>query len=146
AMVNMAAKPGQWVIDPCCGVGTVLVEAESVGVNAVGCDANKKMTSPARDNLLHFGLPARVFAGDARQVAGNFDAVVTDLPYGWTAKRADGLCEQILDNARRLARRLCVVVGEDSASAIERAGYRVLRHAVQPKRRGARHVFVAVAR
>jgi tRNA G10 N-methylase Trm11 len=146
AMVNIGATPGQWVIDPCCGAGTLLLEAESVGIHAAGCDANKKLTSQARDNLRHFGLPARVFAGDARTAAGEFDAVVTDLPYGWTSKRAEGLYGDILANAARLAPRLCIVLGDDFGSTIERAGYEVLLHATQRKQRGTRHVFLAVSR
>jgi tRNA G10 N-methylase Trm11 len=144
-MVNLAAQPGDTILDPCCGAGSILIEAASMGIRAVGFDANKKMTSHARDNLLHFGLPPLVAAGDARHIGGRYDAIVTDLPYGWTSSPDARLYAAVLTNLRRLAPRLSVVLGSDASAEISGAGWRILRHARQPKGQLCRHVYVCEA-
>jgi len=144
-MVNLVAEPGDTIVDPFCGAGTILIEATGAGIAAVGFDANKKMTSHARANLLHFGLPPLVAAGDARHIVGRYDAVVTDLPYGWTSSPDADLYATALTNLRRLAARLSLVVGADATAAITGAGWRILRHATQPKGQLCRHIYVCAA-
>jgi tRNA (guanine10-N2)-dimethyltransferase len=145
AMVNFVAEPGDTIVDPCCGAGTILIEAMSAGIAAVGLDANKQMASYARANLLHFGLPALVCAGDARHIVGRYDAVVTDLPYGWTSAPDAALHADILANLRRLAPRLSIVLGSDASAVITDAGWRIQRHATQPKGGLCRHIYVCAA-
>jgi tRNA G10 N-methylase Trm11 len=144
-MVNLVARPGDTIVDPCCGSGTIPIEAASMGITAVGFDANKKMTSHARENLLHFGLPPLIAAGDARHIGGRYDAVVTDLPYGWTSRPDAGLYAEALANLRRLAPRLSVVVGGDAGECITGAGWRILRSARQAKGQLRRHIYVCEA-
>lgn len=145
AMVNLVASPGDTIVDPCCGAGTILIEAASAGITAVGFDVNKQMASRARANLLHFGLRALVGAGDARHLVAGYDAVVTDLPYGWTSAPDASLYADILANLRRLAPRLSIVVGSDASGAIAAAGWRIQRHATQPKGLLCRHIYVCSA-
>ena len=44
ALVNIAVKNnlGCKLIDPCCGVGTVIIDALSMGINVKGYEINKK--------------------------------------------------------------------------------------------------------
>ena len=81
AMVNLA-YPAHMILDPCCGTGSILLEACATGVTALGIDRNPKMVGMTRQNLFYFGYQAVVERGDARQCAISTDAVVTDLPYG----------------------------------------------------------------
>jgi len=145
ALVNLVAAPGEALLDPCCGVGTVLIEAESVGVTAVGCDINKQLVSHARANLLHFGLPARVAAADARHIGGRFDAIVADLPYGWTAPADRAAYVPILDNLCRLAPRAVIVAGTDIRSELDAAGWRIRRLARHGSGRATRRVHICQA-
>ena len=146
AMVNLVATPGDTIIDPCCGVGTILIEAESAGIAAVGFELNERLARYARANLRHFGLPARVAVGDARHIGGRCDAVVTDLPYGWTTPVDRNLYADILANAASLAPRLAVVSGDDLTDLLSGLGLhvqRVARHG-RPSARRFLHVAASV--
>jgi tRNA G10 N-methylase Trm11 len=145
AMVNLVASPGDTIVDPFCGAGTIPIEAASAGIAAVGFDANKKVASHARANLLHFGLPPLVAAGDARHLGGRYDAIVTDLPYGWTSRPKPELYGEVLANLLRLAPRLSIVLGRDAGAEITASGWTILRHARQPKGQLCRHVYVCEA-
>lgn len=80
-LVNLA-YPAQTILDPCCGTGSILLEACALGLTASGMDRNPKMVGMTQRNLEHFGYQADVQLGDACQYACTADAVVTDLPYG----------------------------------------------------------------
>ena len=60
AMVNLVASPGDTIIDPCCGSGTILIEAASIGIRVAGADNNPKMVTATIENLEHFGLSGLV--------------------------------------------------------------------------------------
>ncbi|MZQ82535.1 RNA methyltransferase [Paenibacillus sp. 5J-6] len=68
AVVNIAVPvtEGTRAMDPCCGIGTVLVEAMSMGIDIVGNDMNPLAVRGARVNLAHFGMPNVVTLGDMR--------------------------------------------------------------------------------
>ena len=70
AVVNIAVPEvaGTKAIDPCCGIGTVLVEAMSMGIDIVGCDINPLAVRGARVNLEHFGMPNVVSIADMRTI------------------------------------------------------------------------------
>ncbi|GAA3334615.1 hypothetical protein GCM10020331_103270 [Ectobacillus funiculus] len=61
AVANIAVPDptGIKAIDPCCGIGTVLVEALSMGINIVGSDINPLVLPGARENIAHFWLSRR---------------------------------------------------------------------------------------
>lgn len=51
-MINLSgAKPGDTVLDPFCGSGTVLQEALIQNINSVGTDLNPKIIEDAKENL-----------------------------------------------------------------------------------------------
>lgn len=70
AVVNIAVPviAGTRVIDPCCGIGTVVVEAMSMGIDIVGNDMNPLAVRGARVNLAHFGMPNVVTLADMRSL------------------------------------------------------------------------------
>ena len=142
AMVNLAASPGDRIIDPCCGSGTILIEAVSMGIKALGCDINPKLVATSVANLKHFNLNSPTLIADARNIAGNFDAVVTDLPYGRNCPTDGKLCREILENIRNLAPRAAIVTGEDMSQSLAQMGYNVERVITVPKTSLIRHIHV----
>jgi 23S rRNA G2445 N2-methylase RlmL len=81
--------PGTRVLDPCCGVGTIPIEAAWGGAAAWGGDRDAVAVDAARANAQAAGVGARVFAWDARSlpVAGaSVDRIVSNLPWGRAVK------------------------------------------------------------
>ena len=147
AMANLAAQPGDALIDPCCGVGSILLEAWAAGMSAVGGDLNPKLAGMTRANLLHFGRPPWVCVADASTPWAKADAVVTDLPYGRQSPRTAQLYERLLANFPSLAPRLALVTAADVEDALVEAGYDVLRMVEVPKHDGfTRRICLAQVR
>jgi tRNA (guanine10-N2)-dimethyltransferase len=89
ALINLShIGPGDRVVDPFVGTGSLLLEAALIGANTVGIDANASMIRGALENFAHFGqTPEALRQTDAADAAAgfppaSFDALVTDPPYG----------------------------------------------------------------
>lgn len=146
AMVNLVAAPGDTLVDPCCGVGTVLVEAEHMGVRAVGCDINPRLVEQAADNLCHHGLRAILVCADGRKIAGRFDGAVLDLPYGHSSIRNERVCRELVAHAVEIARLVAVVTVGDLSELLDELGAELLGIAELPKGRIVRRVHWARGR
>lgn len=89
ALVNMAGcRPGARIYDPFCGTGGIVLEAALAGYDAWGSDRDPWMVQGTLSTLTDAGpepLDANVFQadiGDAPELVGQVDGIVTDLPYG----------------------------------------------------------------
>ena len=142
ALVNLVAAPGDTLIDPCCGIGTPLIEALDAGIIAFGADANPKMLRGLAENLAHLGMPLRLFRADARQLTGHYDAAVMDLPYGRNLLADAKLYRALLGPLGRSAGRVAVVSAESLDDLLTGLGYRIVRHAQVRKWQLVRHVYV----
>lgn len=88
AMINLAmVKEGNTILDPFCGTGSMMLEADRMHINAIGCDLSERMCKGALKNLQDaenrfiincdaLSLPLKM---------NSIDAIVTDLPYGRAA-------------------------------------------------------------
>jgi len=82
ALVNLScAQAGQNLLDPFCGTGGTLIEAELLGVNVIGSDFDPMMIRGCKRNL----PGAKLMLADATRLpvrTQSMDRVVTDFPYG----------------------------------------------------------------
>jgi len=92
-MINLTGlKKGETVCDPFCGTGTTLLEAESMGIHAIGSDFDEKMCEISKENLKANGYKSKVFKSDFQElskISEKFDGIVTDLPYGRASKASE---------------------------------------------------------
>lgn len=149
AVVNIAVPTpdGAKMIDPCCGIGTVLVEALSMGIDMVGSDVNPLAVRGARENLRAFGLPAdAVRLADARTLEGSYDAAVLDLPYNVASRLSAAERDALLQAVRRLARRAVVLSTEPIDEAVRAAGLAVVDRCFARKSAFRREVLVCERR
>ncbi len=90
AMINLAGfKEGETICDPFCGTGTTLLQAESMGIQSIGIDFDKKMCEISKQNLKENQFNSKVVNADythLKKIMKKYDGVVTDLPYGRASK------------------------------------------------------------
>jgi len=75
-LLNLAgARPGDTVLDPFCGTGTLLMEAAILGMKCIGVDIDGDQVQGARSNLKWLGkefgekLDYDIFKGDSRELS-----------------------------------------------------------------------------
>lgn len=127
ACVNLVCRPGDRMLDPCCGAGTIPIEAALVGVRAFAFDLSWRMAHGAAANARHYGLDIGVGIGDVRSLAGRFDAVVSNLPYGIAIHHSPRFYDEALANIVRLAPRCALISNREVIDVAERNGLRVDR-------------------
>jgi len=134
-LINLTcAKNGDLLLDPFCGTGGILIEAEMLGMRTLGSDFDPMMICGSRQNVTSSDL----MLADATDLPfGNqsLDAVVTDFPYGQSVciKKADtmaNLYADALDEIRRVLKtgHRAVVVTHRDISDIASHHMTVLQH------------------
>ncbi|BCB02625.1 methyltransferase [Bacillus sp. KH172YL63] len=144
AVVNIAAPETEGIkmIDPCCGIGTVLVEALSMGIDIVGSDRNPLILDGVKENIAHFGLEGEVSLKDINDVTGSYDVAVIDLPYNLCSVITDEEQLQMLRSARGFAKKVVIVTLEDVDANVLKAGFDIIDRCEVSKGRFVRQVLV----
>jgi len=136
-MINLIGlKEGETVCDPFCGTGTTLLEAESMGIHAIGLDFDEKMYKISKENLKVNGYKSKVLKSDFQEfskLSGKFDGIVTDLPYG-RASKASEKPEEILKKFFSIMpkrKRIAIMYKKELAKNLKLSGlkkYEIYRH------------------
>ena len=144
AFVNLVASPGDHLLDPCCGTGTIVMSAAHCGIHASGYDINPRMVGATTKNLAHYRLIADVQLGDARMIQQRFDVVATDLPYGISLVKDTTATKEILTNLRSCAPKTGFIDIRDLSQPLADLGYQVETIIPVPKMRLVRRIFIAI--
>lgn len=144
AVVNIAIPnpSGIKAIDPCCGIGTVLVEALSMGIDIVGSDRNPLVLGGARENIAHFGLSGEVKLTDIRDITNQYDVAIIDLPYNLCSVITPEEQAGMLRSARRFAKKVVVITVEPIDDILINEGFVMMDRATVKKRSFTREVIV----
>jgi len=133
-LINLACVyEGDILLDPFCGTGGILIEAEMLGTFSIGSDFDPLMADGSRQNVTR----SDVLLADATHLpfAGlSIDAVVTDFPYGQSVcikktDTLDNLYADALEEIRRVLKTGCraVVVTHRDISGIARQHMTILQ-------------------
>jgi 23S rRNA G2445 N2-methylase RlmL len=113
AMLFLAqVMPQQRVLDPCCGAGTILIEAATLGATASGGDHDAAAVAAALDNANDAGVEIDVQSWDARALplaGASVHHSVSNLPWGRQVEVESGLEEFYCATCAELER---VVAGD----------------------------------
>lgn len=86
ALLRLASvTAGGRILDPCCGAGTILIEAKSYGASAWGGDINQQVTTAARLNAIQAKVDVHIQQWDARALPlsdRSADYIISNLPWG----------------------------------------------------------------
>jgi tRNA (guanine10-N2)-dimethyltransferase len=129
-MVNLARpKRGDLILDPFCGVGGILIEAELIGCRTLGCDLKLKRVQDSLVNMKYFGLePVGMVFADARSPPfKEIDTIVTDPPYGTAASTHGSTIKEILIRFFSAAYEIlspasCICIGSPKKAEINSLG------------------------
>jgi tRNA G10 N-methylase Trm11 len=127
SLVNIASKGDKTklLLDACCGVGTVILEACFSGYNIEGCDINWKAFNHTRENLAHYNYIAKLYQSDIKDLDKNFAAVIIDLPYNIYSYSNDTISLSIIESAAKLSNRIVIVAVSDIETLIEKSGLKI---------------------
>lgn len=146
ALANIAVPEptGIKAIDPCCGMGNVLIEALSMGIDIVGMDINPLAIKGARMNLRHFGYTdsALVRIGDMNEVEYSYDAAILDMPYNLCSVLSDAKRVQMLSSLRRFSARSVIVSSELFDRDIQQVGLSIIDQCTITKGTFVRNVWL----
>ncbi len=144
AVANIAVPNPQGIkaIDPCCGIGTVLVEALSMGIDIVGRDINPLVVLGSRENIAHFGLTGDVDLGPIAEVKEAYDVTIIDMPYNLYTHATPEEQLSILKSARPFSEKLVVVTIENIDHMIKDAGFDIIDRCVAKKGIFSREILV----
>jgi tRNA (guanine10-N2)-dimethyltransferase len=134
-LINLScARAGDTLLDPFCGTGGILIEAEILGMRTLGSDFDPMMIAGSRQNVTSSDL----MLADATCLPfsnRSLDAVVTDFPYGQSVciKKTDTMANLYADSLDEIHRVVkpghrAVVVTHQDISDIASTHMTVLQH------------------
>ncbi len=128
ALVNIAAGSIQNVklLDACCGAGTIMLEACFAKYDIEGCDISWKTCKNARANLSHFNYTAHVHFSDIKDIVGQYDAAIIDLPYNLYSPATDDDILNIIKATAKISDRLVIVSTANIEDKIQNTGLMLL--------------------
>ncbi|RLI05502.1 hypothetical protein DRO26_01960 [Candidatus Bathyarchaeota archaeon] len=99
-MVNLSrVSKGKILYDPFCGTGTIPIEAELMGIEAIGSDLRESMVRGAKTNLNYYGVDAHLVVADAFYLPFyTINHVATDPPYGRVATTFGFSTKSLMEN------------------------------------------------
>jgi tRNA (guanine10-N2)-dimethyltransferase len=153
-LVNLAGiRTGDIMLDPFCGTGGLLIEADMLGAIAIGSDFDPLMIAGSRKNRAGSGL----MLADATCLPvcdKSLDAVITDFPYGQSvcirkSDTMDKLYGDALEEIGRVlkpGRRAVVVTHRDIASVAAEYFTLLQRHEQRVHKSLTRRILVLTNR
>jgi len=120
ALVNISrVKPGEQILDPFCGTGGILIEAGLCGVGVAGTDIDQEMVKGCRKNLEQYGIINHDIRQESAEKAPeafdkDFDAIVTDLPYGRSSKKTEDIVEKFMSSIKTYDCRKIIMWNKDT--------------------------------
>ncbi len=127
ALVNIAANANKEskLLDACCGVGTIMLEACFAGNDIEGCDINEKIFNHAQENLAHFDYTANVYHSDIKDINKRYEAAIIDLPYNLFSCADDNNILHIIKSTAEISNRLVIVSTSDITKFIDTTGFKI---------------------
>lgn len=130
------------VVDPCCGVGTVVIEALDLGINIKGYEINDQIADNAKRNLEFFGFPNVIEEKDMHTIKEDFDVAIIDMPYGIFTSTTDEKQNELIKSAARFAKKLVIVTIKNMDSELMDAGFKVVDKCQMNKNKFIRYITV----
>jgi len=106
------------VIDPCCGIGTVVIEGRIIGADITGYELNPLIAEHCNENLKHFGLKGDVHNQDMLEITDDYDVAILDIPYGHFSLTSIEEQTSLISKSRDIAKKVIIISMEEISSLI----------------------------
>lgn len=130
------------LVDPCCGVGTVVIEAASMGLKIKGYEVNRKVAESAKENLAFFGVNNVIVCNNMHTINEHFGVSIVDIPYGLFTAISKTEQTEIIKTARRISDKSVIITFDNMENAITEAGFRILQKCYVSKGKFTRYINV----
>lgn len=146
ALINIATENRRdiSIIDPCCGVGTVLLEGVSLGYNIKGYEINPLIGERAKTNLRFFDYKDVVEIVDMNKTNEHFDVSIVDIPYGLFNPITKKEQENIIRTTRRISDKMVLISYEEVEDTVRKFGFRIINKCSVNKGKFRRYVTVCI--
>ena len=147
AIINIAVQNNldSKVIDPCCGIGTVVLEGLDLGIDIKGIEISKQIAHNARNNIEFFGYDRDIIiCNDMHNLKGKYDVAIIDIPYGIFSPITYEDQVKIIKTSRKLAEKVILISFEDMDKELMQEGFKVIDKGTIVKNRFTRYITIAV--
>ena len=123
--ISLAGKNdrSRTLIDPCCGVGTVVLEGLHLGYDIKGIEMNPPIASDANKNCAYYGYPEAVTCMDMTLSDEHADCAILDIPYGVMENVDDLTQKKLLAGCRKMADELVLFSVDPMREMLEETGW-----------------------
>ena len=149
-LVNIAAGDNNRVkiVDPCCGMGTVVLEGIALGLDIEGFDISREISWQARQNLKYFGYDEYLINKvSIHNLKKHYDVAIMDIPYNlYTPITYVEQCKMI-QSSRKICDKMVMVTFEDMSKEINQAGFLILDSCLRKKTeyvKFGRYIYVCI--
>lgn len=128
AVVNIAINNNYdlKVIDPCCGIGTVLIEGRASGIDITGYEINPLVKQDCNRNLNHFGFEPNVKKINMLNTTKHFDVSILDLPYGHHSVITREEQIALIRKTKEISDKLVIITMDDMSNLIQDVGFKII--------------------
>ncbi len=128
SLINLATfgNRDKTLVDPCCGAGTLVIDARMLGYEITGCELNYQVYHKARENLAAMALDDRLINDNMLNLSGHYDAAIIDIPYGLLSDITEEQQQAIISHSYNLTNRLVLVTGVDMSAMVEQAQFKII--------------------
>jgi tRNA (guanine10-N2)-dimethyltransferase len=136
SIVNIAAKNNKntKIIDPCCGIGTVVMEGLSLGYNITGSEICRAISYNAVRNLEHYNYPAVIKRADIHDISKDYDVAIIDIPYGLMSNTDNNKQLEIIKSAKRIANEVIIISSTDISKIIIQSNLKITNSIIIAKK------------
>lgn len=147
AIINIAVQNNldSKVIDPCCGIGTVVLEGLDLGIDIKGIEISKQIAHNARNNIEFFEYDRDIIiCNDMHNLKEKYDIAIIDIHYGIFSPITYEEQVKIIKTSRKIAEKVILISFEDMDKELMQEGFKVIDKGTIVKNRFTRYITIAV--
>ena len=128
AVVNIAINNNfdLRVIDPCCGIGTILIEGRTIGIDITGYEINPLVKHRCNINLKYFGFEPNVGKIDMLKTTEHYDVAILDLPYGQSSIITREEQIALIRKTKEISDKSVIITMDDMSDIMQNIGLKVI--------------------